>query len=124
MNAYADNGYDPKTRTINWDPTIGIMAGDDKVITPALILGHELGHAFLQDISVGPIKPLMLEDENRNIAINENPIARQLGLGVRSDYYDWQYTFNADGINSKDIPSYNKTRSFNIIYLERLLNGE
>jgi hypothetical protein len=114
-----DSGYDPNTRTINWDPRLAVMAGDGKVLTPTLLLGHEFGHAFLDDTGTS-LRSFDDANENLNIRLNENPIARQLGLGVRQDYYDWQYTFYSDDVNSTEIPPYDKTRSVNSIYLQRL----
>jgi hypothetical protein len=120
MNNVGDDGYEPKTRTINWDPELGAMAGDDKILTPALLLGHELGHAFMHETRRGASEHLNLDEENLNIKLNENPIAGQLGLGTRNDYHDWQYTFYSDGVNSTKTPPYNKTRSINNIFLQRL----
>jgi RHS repeat-associated protein len=120
MNNIFDDGYAPNTRTINWDPELGAMSGDDKVLTPTLLLGHELGHAFMHETQRGSSEQLGIFNENLNIQLNENPIARQLGLGVRSDYHDWQYTFSSDGVNSTSIPPYDKTISINLVFLERL----
>ena len=53
MNDEGDTGYDPETNTINWDPKFAAMAGDDKPLTPTLLLAHEFGHAYTHDTHVG-----------------------------------------------------------------------
>jgi hypothetical protein len=51
INGSGNDSYDPKTRTVNWDPTSALAVQDDQgkrtgaTQTPALGLGHELDHA-------------------------------------------------------------------------------
>jgi len=71
---------------IYWDPRHGLVLGDDTVLSPALILAHEMGHAE-QWINGGYLsKVLDGTVESDNLSRWENPIARQLGEYVRTDY--------------------------------------
>ena len=47
-----ENSYDHSERTINWDPSRGLeytdKDGNSQIISPAVILGHEFGEAWLR----------------------------------------------------------------------------
>jgi hypothetical protein len=45
FNDIFDDYYDNRTRTISWDPTGGLILGDNRsVMSAALALAHEMGH--------------------------------------------------------------------------------
>jgi RHS repeat-associated protein len=78
---------------INWDPHMGIQCDDDlgADISPALALGHELGHLshpWYQRIRYSLPTFDNWNDNEERITIQqiENPAARTLGEGVRSDH--------------------------------------
>ena len=91
--------YDPKLRTIFWIPTGAIEWQDKKRaklehISPALILIHELGHAYHHDRAADPGKWIeQTKDKSDKVWSNaegkrtieeiENVVARELG-GVES----------------------------------------
>jgi len=65
-------------------------------MSPALCLGHEMGHAALHlDGKVIPSKLQDINYELQNETINlwyyENPIAMELGEPIRMSYYDGLY---------------------------------
>ena len=110
MNNDGKNGYDPETKTVTWDPSIALMAGDDNAITPVVVLAHELGHAYQDDVSWGKLNQfLTLELEDQNVRMTENPIAKAFGNGIRKDYFDWKFEFRTDSIFSKRIISITRT---------------
>jgi RHS repeat-associated protein len=110
MNNEGKDEYDTDTKTISWDPSIALMTGDDSVITPIVALAHELGHGYQDDISLGRIRNTPLTDiENQNVKMNENPIAKERGDGIRQDYFDWKFEFRTSAIDSTNILEKTKT---------------
>jgi hypothetical protein len=118
MNNDGDSSIEYNDRIINWDPSLALLAGDDKVITPALALGHEFGHAFLDETIPAYRELPQLTRENMNVKLNENPMAAQLELGIREDYYDFQGSFKASSVNSTTIPELG-TIDYNEVFWDR-----
>ena len=76
--------------TINWDPTAGMVRRNRRnVLSPALILAHELGHAAQwisgdMDTWISTRCPREMQRlENANMRDWERPIARELGESIR-----------------------------------------
>lgn len=92
-NKLTDN-YDPGTRTINWDPTGGLVLGDGKsIMSPAMALAHEMGHgaqllAGVIESSKSYNQKQILAIEEANLASYETPIAKELGEYTRKNYGD------------------------------------
>lgn len=47
--ANLDGSFDPRSNTINWDPTMGVITTKGVVISPTTVLNHEVGHAEDKD---------------------------------------------------------------------------
>jgi hypothetical protein len=83
--------YDPCTRTILWNPraALGWGPGLGGRISPALVLGHELGHADESPwlLRFNQARTLWMGDydnaEKRVIRKLENATARELGEAIR-----------------------------------------
>lgn len=81
------SSFSPKTRTINWNPTMGVITDEGVVMSPATVLNHEADHA-LQEL-VNPEqkvvdKQTMVEgfpnaEEKRVITGSEQTTARKHG---------------------------------------------
>ena len=76
---------------VYWDPGLAAEIASGGTISPALILGHELGHAaiadFLGDILAQvPAGRYSNLEEWRVITFVERPAARTLGEGIRYEY--------------------------------------
>ncbi len=85
--------YDPVNKTIYWSPSEGLLCDNpDVVLSPATILNHELGHAYLEMIAAMNFKfsdyvktirpndsPYGCQDEETVIRDIETPTARALG---------------------------------------------
>jgi hypothetical protein len=105
--------YYPEIRTINWDSTSGSLLGNKKhVVSPAIILAHEMGHAaqhldgrlniYLKDDS---FENLMVVEAD-NLATSEFPITTELGEFSRSNYFDVEGMFRVE--NPTDWGTYGK----------------
>ena len=89
------NGFNPKNKTITWDPDKIVGTGDDKTLSPETLLMHEMGHAEQDRINPLPLYPSddeRIKIENENIIFNENPVAKERGDGIRNNYFDWTYS--------------------------------
>jgi len=84
------------TNILNWNPYLGLVLGNkSSVLSPALALAHEMGHAY-QDLienllppnnqPITDIERAQLEQDNMERF--ELPIANQLGEYTRADYND------------------------------------
>jgi hypothetical protein len=62
-----DAGFNPNTKTIEWDPKMGMLTTNGIEMSPATILNHEADHA-LQEI--------------------KNPKQKQIDRGAKIPYYD------------------------------------
>ena len=89
--------YIPDNNLIVWNPLSGTILGDEEsVLSPALTIAHEMGHAA-QDLS-GVFVPYygkdkipynqMMEIEADNLKKYEIPIANELGEFTRESYED------------------------------------
>lgn len=73
------------SHTIYFDPYFGLVIGDGtSVMSAALCLAHEMGHAA-QHLD-GELYGERLDIEQANVDKYETPIAKQLGEPVRGDY--------------------------------------
>lgn len=81
--------YEPYTQNICFDPYFGLVIGDGtSVMSAALCLAHEMGHAA-QHLDGGVFtKENMLLMETLNLKTYETPIANQLGEPTRGLYTD------------------------------------
>jgi RHS repeat-associated protein len=91
MNNNDDDSYDPSTRTINWDPHSALRTKCGSSQTPALGLGHEMGHADGSSFWHHILQMIPSQDynnyEERRVIINiETPAAINLGEGTRTDH--------------------------------------
>jgi len=87
FNNGGNGSYAHATRTINWDPTSGlVMQNKTAVQSAALGLAHEMGHAS-QHLS-GFFRTYRTRDEveANNLKVHETPITKQLGEPVRNNY--------------------------------------
>jgi RHS repeat-associated protein len=87
-NGFGVDMYDPRTRTVMWDPGLALKFNGGS-ISPALALGHELAHAaenwFTSTLrSFIPVAGYSDLNEYRIIQNYENPAARSLGESVRT----------------------------------------
>ena len=79
-------------KTIFFDPHCGLILADGaSVMSPAMTLAHEMGHA-LQDLTgqlqgVTTEAGILLVEEN-NVDLIETPIAKELGEPYRDSYLD------------------------------------
>jgi hypothetical protein len=95
--------FDPRSSTVYWDPSRALLTTDGFGISPALGLGHELGHAF-QMFLYGPftfsifglIPSGSYDNLEEYMVINgyENPAARTLGEAVRFDHRGTNFFVN------------------------------
>ena len=79
--------YDPNTRTIGWDPSLGALTEEGHIVSPTTILNHEVDHAlqhdqnpeqFFNDINT-PDPNYGDKEEKRVITGSEQDTARKLG---------------------------------------------
>jgi len=77
---------------VNWDPQGALVLANNNVLSPAVGLAHEMGHAaqqldgFLDKFINGQIT--MSQMEANNLEVWENPISRELGEHVRARWED------------------------------------
>jgi len=86
-----ESRYNLKKNIVKWDPTSGFITGEREIVTPALVLAHEFGHAE-QDLD-GKLEELrnlsdVLRIEGENLRDTEYPIAEELGEPQREHYLD------------------------------------
>jgi hypothetical protein len=92
INDNYDDSYDPSTKTINWDPHAAVETTCGGTQSPALALGHEMGHAdeprfvsaWLQFLQTGDNYENY--EERRVIMYIETPAAKMLGEDTRTDH--------------------------------------
>ena len=79
--------YDPSTKTIYWNPKLGIVTNENVALSPASALNHEADHA-LQNVTKTKQsekdrgsydKNYSNKEEKRVIQGSEQKVARQLG---------------------------------------------
>ena len=91
-----DDRYDPATRKVYWDPHSALLTTGGGRQSPALGLGHELGHADIsparqRELSITPCPEYENMEERRVITEIETPVARHLGEGTRADHFGRTY---------------------------------
>ena len=91
--------YDPNTRTVYWDPHSALRTTTGGNQTPALGLGHEMGHATGDRqqnavLSNTPDQRYDNKEERRVIRNYENPAARELGESPRYNHAGTPYNVN------------------------------
>lgn len=99
LNIYTNsnevNSYNPHNNSIKWDPTSAARLSSGDTVSPALILGHELGHAASPRLGMFlgmfPHRDFTNLEEYRVIKFIENPAARILGEGIRMDHKQVQF---------------------------------
>jgi hypothetical protein len=94
LNSSGDDSYDG-AHTINWDANSELITTSGGVQSPALGLGHELGHAFFNFVNPTAYAALAgtaigggwtNAEEYRNITQFETPMAVFLGEPTRNDH--------------------------------------
>jgi uncharacterized protein RhaS with RHS repeats len=98
-----DDSYDPKTKTVNWDPKSALKTANGGRQSPAVGLTHEIDHALANPIlsairSIIPAGKYENQEERRVIEGSERAIVRDLGEGLRHDHiYGDVYHVNDPG---------------------------
>ncbi len=91
----AGASFDNRYNTVYWDPTASFFLDTKGSLSPALMLGHELDHAYHYDQNRGLAGRLFHqptgtdmdnEEEARTIVYFENPSARFFHNGIRHDH--------------------------------------
>ncbi len=81
------SSYDPKTRTLAWNPTVALLTNEDHELSPTSILNHEVDHALQHDQNPEQQKkdadiqggPYQNKEEERVVTGSEQETARKLG---------------------------------------------
>ena len=81
------SNYDPKKRTINWDPLMGVVTNEKQIVSPTTVLNHEVDHALQHDQNPkqfdtdrkSPDAQYQTKEEKRVIEGSEQETARKLG---------------------------------------------
>jgi len=89
---YIDEGssrsnYNPKTKTISWDPAMGAITNENAILSPTTVLNHEVDHALQQDRNPDqydkdrktPDAQYDTKEEKRVIEGSEQGTAKKLG---------------------------------------------
>jgi hypothetical protein len=79
--------YDHKARTINWDPSMGVVTNEDQFLSPTTVLNHEVDHTLQHDQNPDqymsdrktPDAQYDNKEEKRVIEGSEQETARKLG---------------------------------------------
>ncbi len=83
---------------LHWNPHVALAMPDGAVLSPAMILAHELAHFTVSfqgrsELMFTPQKPGLVSlelydnlEEYRVIEFYDNPIARELGEGIRHNH--------------------------------------
>jgi RHS repeat-associated protein len=96
INHDNDDSYNPRTRTVNWDPHSALRTTTGGHQTPAMGLGHEMAHGtgnrhqFAID-KITPDSRYGNKEERRVIRNYENPAARELGESPRYNHNGTTY---------------------------------
>ena len=117
INNNGDNSYNPENKQINWNPNRTIISGDDGEISSTTLLAHEMGHAeqdLKGELLINPTVEQRIDIENQNIWNTENPIAEELGDGIRNNYFDWKYTTENGRLNQINELYYDTMNSDNL----------
>ena len=100
-NAYGAS-FDDGPNTVYWDPTASFLLDTKGSLSPDLILGHELDHAYHYDQDRALAKSMFGQktyndwdnkEEARTIIYFENPAAKFFHNGIRHDHR-YKYTGN------------------------------
>jgi|SRR5665213_1436521 hypothetical protein len=96
INARDDDSFDPRTRTVNWDPHSALGTTEGGRQSPALGLGHELDHAIasarLRERGAASFDPNYDNTEERRVITgSETHAATTLGEGIRHDHSGVSY---------------------------------
>jgi len=88
--------YDPKTRTIMWNPYLAVETDNGEIMSPALGLRHEVDHANKHDhdgqaFSDNWDNPKFRNAEEDRATSDENKSATELGEPTRKDHNDGRY---------------------------------
>lgn len=86
--AKMEGNYNPNTKTINWDPNMGLITTEGAILSPTTILNHEIDHALQHDTNPkkletdskkGSDKQYDTKEERRVITGSEQKTAKKLG---------------------------------------------
>jgi hypothetical protein len=96
INARDDDSFDPRTRTVNWDPHSALSTTEGGRQSPALGLGHELDHAIasarLRERGAATFDPNYDNAEERRVITgSEMHAATTLGEDIRFDHGGGSY---------------------------------
>lgn len=96
VNGHDDDSYDPRTRTVDWDPHSALATTSGGRQSPALGLGHELDHATIssavRDAGSAISDPVYDDREELRVILgSERHAARMLGEGIRHDHSGTTY---------------------------------
>jgi uncharacterized protein RhaS with RHS repeats len=82
------SSFNRKTKTIKWNPTMGVITNEGHILSPATVLNHEADHAnqydkkpeqFKKDIKKGSDKQYDTKEEKRVITGSEQETAKKNG---------------------------------------------
>ena len=90
FNDQLEASFFPTKNSITWDPKYGIEVQGGNVMSPAVLLAHEMGHAtqFVEGMFDAGTWISRREVEADNLARFETPIATELGEFTRENYDD------------------------------------
>ena len=96
INDRDDDSFDPRTRTVNWDPHSALRTTEGGRQSPALGLGHELDHATasarLRERGAASFDPNYDNAEERRVITgSEMHAATTLGEAIRYDHGGTSY---------------------------------
>jgi hypothetical protein len=96
INDCDDDSFDPRTRTVNWDPHSALRTTEGGRQSPALGLGHELDHATaiarLRERGAASFDPNYDNAEERRVITgSEKHAATTLGEAIRHDHSGTSY---------------------------------
>ena len=81
------SSYNPKTKTLSWDPTKGVLTTEGHELSPTSVLNHEADHALQNDKNPEqqkidgktPDAQYGNKEEKRVIEVSEQKTAKKLG---------------------------------------------
>jgi len=104
----AGASFNPRNNTVYWDPTASFFLDTKGSLSPALMLGHELDHAYHTDQNRALADSLYNqhtgtdydnEEEARTIIYFENKVASHFKNGIRHDHRFKYHSFGIDPRN-------------------------